>query len=387
LRKEGKTLNEVNEFLEENKNRFHQIGWLDDLSFVAKKGRLSHAKAFMGKLIGIKPLGEFDYNGLTTVIGKAKGEKTAYQALLAYMEETIENPEEQVIVVAHSNRFKQAEYYKQLIKDKFNPKEIFVSDVYPACGINVGPGLMAAYYVGKPISKDLEIKLHQTIKKVTNDIEEMKALVSTHKCCGIMMELVQGEGGVMPLDKEYVSAVQALAKEEDLLLIIDEVQTGNGRTGSLYAFEQYGITPDVVTTAKGLGGGLPIGATMLGKKAAPLFAPGLNGSTFGGNPVASAGARSILKRIDEKLLAEVKAKSAYIFSTLSSAKGVKSVTGLGLMIGIDTERDASEIVQGCMQRGVLVIKAKNKVRLLPALNIPQKQLEKAIQILKEEIEK
>jgi acetylornithine/N-succinyldiaminopimelate aminotransferase len=220
-----------------------------------------------------------------------------------------------------------------------------------------------------------------------NDIEEMKALVSTHKCCGIMMELVQGEGGVMPLDKDYVSAVQALAKEEDLLLIIDEVQTGNGRTGSLYAFEQYGITPDVVTTAKGLGGGLPIGATMLGKKAAPLFAPGLNGSTFGGNPVASAGARSILKRIDEKLLAEVKAKSAYIFSTLSSAKGVKSVTGLGLMIGIDTERDASEIVQGCMQRGVLVIKAKNKVRLLPALNIPQKQLEKAIQILKEEIEK
>ena len=220
-----------------------------------------------------------------------------------------------------------------------------------------------------------------------NDIEEMKALVSKHKCCGIMMELVQGEGGVMALDKEYVSAVQELAKEEDLLLIIDEVQTGNGRTGSLYAFEQYGITPDVVTTAKGLGGGLPIGATMLGKKVAPLFTPGLNGSTFGGNPVASAGALSILKRIDEKLLAEVKAKSAYIFSTLSTAKGVKSVTGLGLMIGIDTEKDVSEVVQGCMQRGVLVIKAKNKVRLLPALNIPQKQLEKAMQILKEEIEK
>ncbi|MBP3422273.1 MAG: aminotransferase class III-fold pyridoxal phosphate-dependent enzyme, partial [Clostridia bacterium] len=185
----------------------------------------------------------------------------------------------------------------------------------------------------------------------------------------------------------YVSAVQELAKEEDLLLIIDEVQTGNGRTGSLYAFEQYGITPDVVTTAKGLGGGLPIGATMLGKKVAPLFTPGLNGSTFGGNPVASAGALSILKRIDEKLLAEVKAKSEYIFSTLSTAKGVKSVTGLGLMIGIDTEKDVSEVIQGCMQRGVLVIKAKNKVRLLPALNIPQKQLEKAMQILKEEIEK
>lgn len=220
-----------------------------------------------------------------------------------------------------------------------------------------------------------------------NDIEDMKALVAANKCCGIMLELVQGEGGVMALDKEYVKAVQALAEENNLLLIVDEVQTGNGRTGSLYAFEQYDITPDVVTTAKGLGGGLPIGATLLGKKAAPLFTPGLNGSTFGGNPVACAGALSILKRIDEKLLSEVKAKSEYIFNTLSSAKGVKSVTGLGLMIGIDTEKDASEIVQGCMQRGVLVIKAKQKVRLLPALNIPKKQLEKAIQILKEEIEK
>ena len=156
LRKEGKTLMEVKDFLEANKNRFHQIGWLDDLSFVAKKGRLSHAKAFMGKLIGIKPLGEFDYNGLTTVIGKAKGEKTAYQAMLTYMEKTIEKPGEQVVVIAHTNRRKQAEYYKQLIQEKFNPKEIYLNDVYPACGINVGPGLMAAYYVGNPISKDLE---------------------------------------------------------------------------------------------------------------------------------------------------------------------------------------------------------------------------------------
>ena len=220
-----------------------------------------------------------------------------------------------------------------------------------------------------------------------NDIEDMKNLVATHKCCGIMIELVQGEGGVMPLDEEYVSAVAALAKEEDLLLIVDEVQTGNGRTGSLYAFEQYGIAPDVVTTAKGLGGGLPIGATMLGEKAAPLFTAGLNGSTFGGNPVACAGALSILRRIDEKLLSEVKAKSEYIFNALQGAKGVKSVSGLGLMLGIETEKDAGEIIHRCMERGVLAIKAKHKIRLLPALNIPQKQLEKAIRILKEEIEK
>ena len=220
-----------------------------------------------------------------------------------------------------------------------------------------------------------------------NDIEEIKTLVKTHKCCAVMIELVQGEGGVMPLDKEYVKALERLVREEDILLVVDEVQTGNGRTGSLYAYMGYGITPDVVTTAKGLGGGLPIGATLLGKKAAPLFTAGLNGSTFGGNPVACAGALSIIHRIDYVLLAQVRQKSEYIFSELSSAKGVKSVSGLGLMIGVETEKDANEVIAGCMQRGVLVIKAKNKIRLLPALNIPQKQLEKAIRILKEEIEK
>ncbi len=219
-----------------------------------------------------------------------------------------------------------------------------------------------------------------------NNIEEMKALVKTHKCCGIMIELVQGEGGVTALDKEYVQAVAKLAKEEDLLLIVDEVQTGNGRTGTLYAYMQYGVTPDVVTTAKGLGGGLPIGATLLGKKAAPLFTPGLNGSTFGGNPVAAAGALHILRRIDDSLLQEVKKKSEYIFTELKKAKGVKSVSGLGLMVGIDIEKDASAVIDECRERGVLVIKAKNKLRLLPALNIPMEQLEKAIKIIKERIE-
>ncbi len=219
-----------------------------------------------------------------------------------------------------------------------------------------------------------------------NKIEDMKALLAAHKCCGIFLELVQGEGGVMPLDKEYAQEVAKLAKEEDVLLMIDEVQTGNGRTGSLYAFEQYEITPDVVTTAKGLGGGLPIGATMLGEKAAPLFTPGLNGSTFGGNPIAAAGALSVLERIDEKLLDEVRAKSEYIYSELTATKGVKSVSGLGLMLGIEVEKDASEVIARCMERGVLVIKAKHKLRLLPALNIPMEQLKKAIKIIKECIE-
>ncbi len=224
------------------------------------------------------------------------------------------------------------------------------------------------------------------VHATANDISELEALVKTHKCCGVMLELVQGEGGVMPLNKEYVQKVAELVKKEDLLLVVDEVQTGNGRTGTLYAFEQYGITPDVVTTAKGLGGGLPIGATLLGEKAENLFTAGLNGSTFGGNPVCAAGAISIINRIDEKLLAEVKQKSEYIFTQLNGAKGVKSVSGLGLMIGVECE-DAGKVIAGCMERGVLVIKAKNKVRLLPALNIPFDLLKKAINILKEELAK
>ena len=184
------------------------------------------------------------------------------------------------------------------------------------------------------------------------------------------------------MDKDYVQAVAAFAKEQDLLLIVDEVQTGNGRMGTLYAFMQYGITPDVVTTAKGLGGGLPIGATMLAERA-DVFTPGLNGSTFGGNPVCAAGALSILERIDESLLDDVREKSKYIFSELTGASGIEAVSGMGLMIGVTCKKDASTIIQECMQKGVLVIKAKQKVRLLPALNIPWEQLKKGIKILKE----
>jgi len=158
LRKEGKSMEEVAAWLEENKNRFHQAGWLDDLSFVAKKGRLTHAKAFFGTLAGVKPIGEFDYNGMTTVIGKAKGAKKAYTALLSYIEGTIEDPQDQIIFIAQTNRMPQAEEYKKLIEEKFHPKAVYIKDVFPSCGINVGPGLMAAYYVGRPISKDLSFE-------------------------------------------------------------------------------------------------------------------------------------------------------------------------------------------------------------------------------------
>lgn len=219
-----------------------------------------------------------------------------------------------------------------------------------------------------------------------NDIDDLKQKVSENKTAAIMFEPVQGEGGVMPLTKEFVSAIDEIAKEQDILMIADEVQTGNGRTGMLYGYMNYHITPDIVSTAKGLGGGLPIGATLLGEKVKAVLTAGSHGSTFGGNPVCCAGALNILSRIDDTLLAEVRKKSEYIINELSQAKGVKSVTGMGLMLGIETEKDANEVIDYCRENGVLVIKAKTKVRLLPALNIPWEQLKTAIQILKKACE-
>lgn len=215
-----------------------------------------------------------------------------------------------------------------------------------------------------------------------NDAEDVKRLVNENKVAAIMFECVQGEGGVNPLTKEFVSELVGIAEKEDILLIADEVQTGNGRTGTLYAYMQYGFMPDIVTTAKGLGGGLPIGAAMLGEKVENIFSPGMHGSTFGGNPIASSGALSILGRIDSELLDEVKLKSEFIKKSLLGAKGIKSVTGLGLMLGIETEKPAAEVVKYCRENGVLVLTAKTKVRLLPPLNISMDLLGKAIEVIK-----
>ena len=215
-----------------------------------------------------------------------------------------------------------------------------------------------------------------------NNIESVQTLVKENKVAAIMFELVQGEGGVLPLEKDFVKDLAKIASENDILLIADEVQTGNGRTGALYAYMHYGIMPDIVSTAKGLGGGLPIGACLLGEKVKDVLTAGSHGSTFGGNPIAAAGALNILSRIDDALLADVRAKSEYIFETMKGAKGVKSVSGLGLMIGIETEKDASAVIAACRENGVLVIKAKNKVRLLPPLNIPMETLAKALDVIK-----
>jgi acetylornithine/N-succinyldiaminopimelate aminotransferase len=218
-----------------------------------------------------------------------------------------------------------------------------------------------------------------------NDSESLKKAVSENKCAAIMMEMIQGEGGVNPLTKEFVNTAAELAKEYDLLIVIDEVQTGNGRTGELYAYMNYGITPDIVTTAKGLGGGLPLGAAMLGEKVQNVFTSGDHGSTFGGNPVCCAGAVNILSRIDDELLAGVKERSKYIIGELEGVPGVKSITGMGLMLGIETERPAGDVINDAMAMGVLPLKAKNKVRLLPPLNISMDNLRKAIAILKSAI--
>jgi len=198
----------------------------------------------------------------------------------------------------------------------------------------------------------------------------------------VLFECVQGEGGVLPLKPEFVSALSKCAAEQDVLLCCDEVQCGNGRTGKLYGYMHYGITPDLVSTAKGLAGGLPLGATLMGEKVQDVLQPGSHGSTFGGNPVCCAGAVSILSRLDDVLLAEVQKKADYIFGELSSAPGIKSVTGLGLMIGIETEGESGKILNACMEQGVLVIKAKQKLRLLPALNIPWDTLKKAVTVIK-----
>ena len=216
-----------------------------------------------------------------------------------------------------------------------------------------------------------------------NDINSLNEAVKNNKCCGIMIEIVQGEGGVNALDKEFIEEAAILCKENDLVLIIDEVQTGNGRTGKLYAYMHYGIEPDVVSTAKGLAGGLPLGATMLGEKVKDIFEPGLNGSTFGGNPVCCSGAVNVLSRLTDEFLEEVTKKANLIRETLSGAEGIESISGLGLMMGIKTTREAKEVVNYCIDKGVLVLTAKDKVRLLPPLNIETNELIKALDIIKE----
>lgn len=214
------------------------------------------------------------------------------------------------------------------------------------------------------------------------DLDALNKIHAETPVAGVLIECIQGEGGVLPIDADFIKSLNAWCNENDVLFMVDEVQTGNGRTGEFYAYMNYGVTPDVVSTAKGLAGGLPLGATLIGEKAQSVLGFGDHGSTFGGNPVCCAAAVSIVKRIDSNLLADVKEKSKAVFEALDGAKGVESVSGMGLMIGIKPVRPAAEIVKEVMDKGVLCLTAKDKVRLLPALNIPKETLLEAVEIIK-----
>ena len=197
-----------------------------------------------------------------------------------------------------------------------------------------------------------------------------------------MLEVIQGEAGVNNLSGEYLNAVQNICEENDILLIVDEVQTGNGRTGKYFAYMNYPIKPDIITTAKGLAGGLPIGATLFSDKTAGVLDAGSHGSTFGGNPVSCAAALSIVERLDEEFLRTVVEKGEYIKDKLRSFSSVNEITGAGLMIGIKTSKNAADILKNCLERGLLVLTAKDKVRLLPPLNIEYRDIDEGLEILK-----
>ena len=203
-------------------------------------------------------------------------------------------------------------------------------------------------------------------------------MVETGEYCAILMETVQGEGGVNVLTDEFVKTAEALCRKNDMLLMFDEVQAGNGRCGKLYSYMHYGVKPDVVSTAKGLAGGLPMGATMLSEKVEGVLTPGSHGSTFGGNPVCAAGAISIVERLDDELLDKVLEKEQLIRETLSKCKNIKNITGRGLMLGIECEKPGRDIANAALEKGILVLTAKNKVRLVPPLNISEADLMEAL---------
>ena len=215
-----------------------------------------------------------------------------------------------------------------------------------------------------------------------NNIEQLKSLVDDDTCA-IMMEMVQGEGGVLDLDPDFVKAAEQLCHEHDLVFIVDEVQTGIGRTGKLFAYEYFDVTPDIVTFAKGIGGGLPIGGVLFGEKCCDVLKPGDHGTTYGGNPVACAGAVEVLTRIDDAFLEEVQKKSAYLKDKLQVLPHVTSVSGLGLMLGVSLEgKEAPDVVKKALEEGLMVLTAKDKVRLLPPLTITYDEIDQGVEILK-----
>ena len=221
-----------------------------------------------------------------------------------------------------------------------------------------------------------------------NDLDDLKAQVAAHKCAAIMIEVVQGEGGVIPLTQEFVKGAAQLAAAQDILLICDEVQIGNGRSGKLYGYMHYGITPDIVSTAKGLGGGLPLGATLLGEKVQDVLTPGSHGSTFGGNPVVCAGANVVVDRMDQSFLANVNERAVQLRAGIAKLPHVKSISGIGLMVGIEFyDLKAADVLAACREAGLLVLTAKTRLRLLPPLTLSEHDVDMALEILSDVLSK
>lgn len=219
-----------------------------------------------------------------------------------------------------------------------------------------------------------------------NDMESVKSKVN-NKTCAVMIELIQGEGGVNPLEKSFVSELAEYCKNNDILLIVDEVQTGVGRTGSFYCYEQFDIQPDIISSAKGIGGGLPMGACLCTEKLANVMTAGTHGTTYGGNPIACAGALQVIKKVGNKeFLLDVQEKGKYMRDKLSKMRGVSEVRGMGLMIGIVLEKDnAKEVASKCVENGLLVLTAKTLIRFLPPLNISFEEIDKGLEIFSKTI--
>lgn len=219
-----------------------------------------------------------------------------------------------------------------------------------------------------------------------NNIESLRSLIDD-TVCAVFVELIQGEGGVNPLQKPFVWETEKICRDNDILFMVDEVQTGVSRTGTFYCYEQYGITPDIVTTAKGLGGGLPFGACICGEKLAGVLSAGTHGTTFGGNPVACAASLEVLSRVTKNdFLKEVSEKGEYIREKLKNMNNVKEIRGLGMMIGIVLENgDAKEIANRCVENGLLILTAKTLLRLLPPLNITYEEIDRGLEILEKSL--
>lgn len=219
-----------------------------------------------------------------------------------------------------------------------------------------------------------------------NDIDALKSLVSD-EVCAIMIEMVQGEGGVLNLDADFVKAVESICHENDIIFIADEVQTGIGRTGKFFAYENFGVQPDIVSFAKGIGGGLPIGGALFGEKTCDVLKPGDHGTTYGGNPIATAGAVEVLSRIDDAFLEEVAKKGEYMKSKLLASPKVSEVSGMGLMLGVAVEgKEASDVVKEALANGLMALTAKDKIRLLPPLTITYDEIDAGLDILIKAIE-